>query len=86
MEKFTLNIPAGVIEIDTTKSNVFGQSGVFSLTTERAKQIADSSKEANRRTETWAEFLKEALDLIKPENTNECLFIFFLFGRLYEQA
>lgn len=86
MKKYTLNIPAGVIEVDEEQANQDGQAGIFSLPIDRAKQIAELANEANDPTTTWTDFLHEAFDSIKPTSTNEILFIFFIFGRLYERV
>ena len=81
MEKFTLNIPAGVIEID--HENACGHEGIFSLSKERIYQIVELAYPINIKAESWSEFLEEVLDSVKPEKANEVLFIFFLFGRFY---
>lgn len=85
MKKFTLNIPAGVIEVDEEQANRDGKAGIFSLPIDRAKQIAELAIDANDATTTWTDFLHEAFDSIKPTSANEILYIIFLFGRLYNR-
>lgn len=84
MKKFTLNIPAGVIEVD--HENSCGHEGIFGLSKERIDQIVELAYPINIKCKSWTEFLEGTLDAVKPENANEILFIFFLFGRFYADA